>query len=67
MYGAITSETPKCELVSKRPDYEVRRYRKQFWAQCTYDMPLNTDYSSVMNYGFSPLFPRLKGGSYEIK
>ena len=63
MYGEITAETPPYELISKRPDYEIRRYRKQFWAQCTYDVPLNTDYSSARNYGFSPLFNYISGNN----
>ena len=63
MYGEITAETPPFELLSKRQDYEIRRYRKQFWAQCTFDVPLDTDYSSGRNIGFFPLFNYISGNN----
>lgn len=56
MSGEINTETPPYDLIEKKNGYEIRRYRKQFWAQSTYEVPLNTDLSSGRESGFSPLF-----------
>jgi hypothetical protein len=63
MSGEINTETPPYDVIERKNGYEIRRYRKQLWAQSTYEVPLNTDFSSGREYGFSPLFGYISGNN----
>jgi len=63
MSGEINTETPPYDLFERKNGYEIRRYRKQIWAQSTYEVPLNTDFSSGRESGFSPLFGYISGNN----
>lgn len=58
-----STETPPYDLIERKNGYEIRRYRKQLWAQTTYDVPLNTDSSSGGEAGFFPLFGYISGNN----
>jgi hypothetical protein len=63
MSGEINTETPPYDLLEKKNGYEIRRYRKQLWAQSTYEVPLNTDLTSGRESGFFPLFSYISGNN----
>jgi hypothetical protein len=63
MAGERNTETPKYDLLESKNGYEIRRYRKQLWAQSTYEVPLNTDLTSGREFGFSPLFGYISGNN----
>ena len=63
MVGQRNTETPPYDLLENKNGYEIRRYRKQLWAQSTYEVPLNTDLTSGREFGFSPLFGYISGNN----
>jgi hypothetical protein len=63
MSGEINTETPPYDLIERKHGYEIRRYRKQIWAQSTYEVPLNADFSSGRESGFFPLFGYISGNN----
>jgi hypothetical protein len=63
MSSEINTETPPYDLIERKNGYEIRRYRKQIWAQSTYEVPLNTDFSSGRESGFFPLFSYISGNN----
>ena len=63
MSGEINTETPPHYLIERKHGYEIRRYLKQIWAQSTYEVPLNTDFTSGRESGFFPLFGYISGNN----
>ncbi len=63
MSGAINAGTAPYDVIERKNSYEIRRYRKQLWAQSTYEVPLNTDFSSGRESGFFPLFGYISGNN----
>ena len=63
MSAEITTETPPYDLVASKQGYEIRRYYKQFWAQSTYEVPFNAEFSSGRDQGFFPLFNYISGNN----
>lgn len=61
MFGEIRSEMPPYDLIERKQGYEIRQYHRQFWAQSTYEVPLNTDFSMGGEQGFFPLFNYISG------
>ncbi|CAF1217627.1 unnamed protein product [Didymodactylos carnosus] len=55
-------EIPPYDVVTKKDLYEIRQYHKQVWAQYTYEVPLNTDFSKVIK-GFQPLYKYIAGNN----
>ena len=56
-------ETPTYDLIERKNEYEVRRYRKQLWAQTAYEVSLGTDSASGSESGFFPLFGYICGNN----
>ncbi|UJR19142.1 hypothetical protein I4U23_022272 [Adineta vaga] len=63
MSTEVNTETPPYDVIERKNGYEIRRYHAQIWAQCTYEVPLNTDFTSGREYGFSPLFGYISGNN----
>ena len=61
LFGAINSETPPFDIVSKGAKYEVRRYKPQLWAQVDYTVDPSTDFDDKASIGFQPLFQYITG------
>lgn len=61
IFGRIGSETPPYEVISKKEDYEVRRYEKYILAKINYEVPKETDFFSKTGIGFYPLFKYITG------
>ena len=61
IFGAINSETPPFDVVSKGAKYEVRRYHPQLWAQVEYTVDASTDFGDKLSIGFQPLFQYITG------
>jgi hypothetical protein len=59
IFGAINSETPPFDVVSKGAKYEVRRYHPQLWAQVDYTVDASADFGDSI--GFQPLFQYITG------
>jgi hypothetical protein len=63
MFGGISVETAPYDVISNKNGYEIRRYQKQVLAQNTYEVPVNTDFSSKGSTGFFPLFKYISGNN----
>lgn len=61
LFGAISSETPPFDIVSKCVKYEVRRYKPQLWAQVDYTVNPSADFEDKLSTGFQPLFQYITG------
>lgn len=61
MFGGISSETPPYEIITKKDDYEIRRYKKYILAKINYEVPKGTDFSEKTSVGFYPLFRYITG------
>lgn len=63
MYGAVTSEMPSYSIVALGPNYEIRRYGPQLWAQVDYTVDPNSDFSEKTSTGFQYLFQYITGSN----
>ena len=61
IFGKINSETPPYDVISKKADYEIRRYGKYILAKINYEVPKETDFSDKSGTGFYPLFKYITG------
>ncbi|CAF1329854.1 unnamed protein product [Adineta ricciae] len=61
LFGAVDTETPPYDVISKGTKYEVRRYRSQLWAQVEYTVDASTDFGDKLSIGFQPLFQYITG------
>jgi hypothetical protein len=61
LFGAIDSETPPYDVVTKGGKYEIRRYHPQLWAQVEYTVDASTDIGDKSTIGFQPLFEYITG------
>ena len=61
MFGGISSETPPYDVIDKKNDYEIRRYKKYVLAKINYEVPKGTDFGAKTGTGFYPLFKYITG------
>jgi hypothetical protein len=61
IFGAISSETPPFDVVTKGGKYEVRRYQPQLWAQFDYNVDASIAFGDQTSIGFEPLFQYITG------